>query len=217
MDTDQNLTKKERKELKREMKAGEMEISLRRTRTKKIAIWVIGCVVVVAGAAGIFVVAKKQPQQGLSEDHSKEYANQGQDHIAVGDSHIEYNSNPPTSGPHYEQPVKDGVYNKAQPDEGLVHSLEHGRIWISYKSSISDTAKEQLRNLASHQVRVVLTLRDQNPTDIAVAAWQRLDTFNLNAEGSFDENRILDFIKRYKDKAPENGIAIPANMSGKEY
>mgnify|MGYP001605699060 FL=1 len=86
MDTDQNLTKKERKELKREMKAGEMEISLRRTRTKKIAIWVIGCVVVVAGAAGIFVVAKKQPQQGLSEDHSKEYANQGQDHIAVGDS-----------------------------------------------------------------------------------------------------------------------------------
>ena len=126
-----------------------------------------------------------------------------------------YNSNPPTSGPHWPEGVRDGIYDRSQPDEGLIHSLEHGRIWISYKSSIPESAKEAIKKLARSQTKIIVTVRDANETDIAIAAWRRLDTFNLNQDGGFDEKRALDFILRYRDTAPEKGI--PPNASGKVY
>ena len=46
---------------------------------------------------------------------------QGQQHVAVGQSHPPYNSDPPTSGWHYDEPVKAGFYENSLPDEQLVH------------------------------------------------------------------------------------------------
>ena len=53
-------------------------------------------------------------------------------HIQVGEQHEPYNSDPPTSGPHYAQPAQAGFYDEALPDEQLVHNLEHGYIVIWY-------------------------------------------------------------------------------------
>ena len=45
------------------------------------------------------------------------------DHIPVGSARPAYNSNPPTSGPHYDTPAAWGFYDKELPDEQLVHNL----------------------------------------------------------------------------------------------
>lgn len=53
------------------------------------------------------------------------------DHKAQ-DEQIEYRSNPPTSGPHYADWIRPGIYETPQIDGNLVHSLEHGYVILSY-------------------------------------------------------------------------------------
>lgn len=63
----------------------------------------------------------------------------GRGHAPIG-TEVKYNSNPPTSGPHYEDWVKAGVYSEVKDDRNLVHSLEHGYIVISYNCSFKKSS-----------------------------------------------------------------------------
>jgi hypothetical protein len=206
------------KELYDEQRREKMREEARRERKKnsKYYIFIIFTVAVIGGlVAGVIwlgwsVFRRSTPQQ---EDRSQTFISEGQEHVIQGTPVTAYKTNPPTSGPHWPEPPLDGVYDKGVPDEAMVHGLEHGRIWISYKPSISDAIKEKLRTIATSQTRVILSERPANDTDIALAAWTRLDTFNLSSDGSVDEQRILDFILRYRDKAPEY---VPV-MTGKQY
>lgn len=123
---------------------------------------------------------------------------QGREHIAVGAQHPPYNSNPPTSGPHYAQEADWGFYGRELPDEQLVHNLEHGGIWIAYKN-IDDATKAKLEALArKYSGSVIITLRLANDVKIALASWGRLEKMD-----NFDEKRIVRFIKANKNKSPE--------------
>ena len=117
----------------------------------------------------------------------------------------DYNSNPPTSGKHWSDsgaPASRGVHEEELPDEVMVHNLEHGEVWISYKPNIPDNIKEELRKITRENRKVVLTPRSRNDADIALAAWGRLDKFNLDSK-PLDRQRLEDFIKRYINKGPE--------------
>src|SRR5258707_14448802 len=57
---------------------------------------------------------------------------QGRNHITEGVPHDPYNSEPPSSGPHYATPAHAGFYDQATADEYLVHSMEHGYVIIWY-------------------------------------------------------------------------------------
>ena len=151
-------------------------------------------------------------QQDLGPDYSKSMPDEGATHVSEG-TKVTYQSNPPTSGSHWQDPLLDGIYEKEKPDEALVHSLEHGRIWISYQPSLPQSAIDQLKSIASEQKRVILTPRALNEAPIALAAWRRLDTFSLLVGDTVDEQRIVDFIERYRDKGPEY---VP-QMTGKRY
>ena len=187
---------------------------------KSILIWG-GVGLLVAG--GVFLMFTFAPpenpnqksdsnQEDFGPDYSREMPYEGADHVAEG-TKITYQSNPPTSGSHWSDPLLDGMYDTEKPDEAIVHSLEHGRIWISYQPSLPQPAIDQLKSVASKEKRVILTPRALNEAPIALAAWQRLDTFNLDDDGNVDEQRILDFIQRYRDKGPEY---VP-QMTGKRY
>ncbi len=212
---DQGLSKKERRMEKRALRDRDVVRAGRMKIAKKITVWavvVLGALAVVFGIWKIWSTSKSELLVG--KDFSQSFPDQGQTHIKDGEKHEAYNSSPPTSGPHWANPVRDGIYDKSQPDEGLVHSLEHGRVWISYKSSIPEAVKIKLKAIAKGHIKTILTVRDQNSADVALAAWTRLDTFNLGPDGAFDESRVLDFISRYTDKAPERGVSA---MGGKEY
>lgn len=142
-------------------------------------------------------------------DASVGYQNQGQTHIQEGAAHPEYNSNPPTSGWHRANPARLGFYDEELPDEALIHNLEHGEIWISYKPTVSDAVKEQLKEFLGP--RVIITKREKNDTDIAIAAWTRLDAFNLENGVLTEEKiaRINAFVKRWQNRGPERVISQP--------
>ena len=75
-------------------------------------------------------------------------------------------------------------------------------------------AKKALEDILKRYNGTVLTPRSANDTDIALAAWNRLDTLNLNTNGTFSEQRITDFINRWRNKGPE---FIPGDGGGKTY
>jgi hypothetical protein len=183
---------------------------------KHIFLW-SGVGLLVAAALVFFVTfsnpgERTPPPDVAGEDFSREMPQEGATHVAEG-AEVSYQSNPPTSGSHWSDPLRDGVYQSEKPDEALVHSLEHGRIWISYRPNIGEETIQALEDLARSEHRIILTPREANDSDIALAAWARLDTFNLSEDGTFDAQRVLDFIARYRDQGPEY---VP-QMTGKTY
>lgn len=173
-------------------------------------------ILIAAGLVGVLTLvnpgAASDKTSPTSPDYSRQTQYEGNRHETEG-TDLTYQLNPPTSGSHWPDPLLDGIYDTEKPDEAIVHSLEHGRIWISYQPSLPQSALEQLKGIASREKRVILTPRASNETPIALAAWQRLDTFEPDQNGMVDEQRILDFIARYRDKGPEY---VP-QMTGKRY
>ena len=128
------------------------------------------------------------------------FEEQGREHVGPGHPHA-YNSNPPTSGPHFTSPIDWGVYKDELLDEALIHNLEHGGVWISYRPDISEELKKKLEGFyAEFGRKIIVTPRAKNDADVALAAWTRLDTFSAR---EFSEERVRRFIKAFRNKGPE--------------
>lgn len=125
---------------------------------------------------------------------------QGAQHVAVG-TPFEYNANPPTSGPHFGTPAEWGVYQEEIHDQILIHNLEHGGVWISYKPGI-DAALVAKLEAFHHEFgrKIIVAPRPANDADIALAAWNHLDKFSAS---EFSEERVRVFIKAYRNRGPE--------------
>lgn len=127
-------------------------------------------------------------------------------HIAIGQEHEPYNSNPPTSGAHYGQPAEWGTYEEQLPDEQVVHNLEHGGIVISYRPDISEDQLNSLRQIFErlpnsrlfNNQKAILMPRAENESLVALTAWQYLLELN-----EVDEAQILAFYESHVDKGPE--------------
>lgn len=121
-------------------------------------------------------------------------------HIELDEVASSYNSNPPTSGEHYVQPAPWGVYAETLPDQTLIHNLEHGGIWISYRDKNDKDMVKALEDLAEkYDSHLIVTYRPENDSSIVVAAWGRLLKLN-----EVDKRQIVNFIARYRFKGPES-------------
>ena len=126
-------------------------------------------------------------------------ADQGRTHVLPGEPHPAYNSNPPTSGWHYPSTASWGFHNRELPDELLIHNLEHGGIWITYKDDQAPALVDPLVALAREFPRkLAITHRPKNDSPLAVAAWGRLMKLD-----QYDRAAIVDFYNRFKNKGPE--------------
>ena len=191
---DQQLPKKERRDLKQQTKQSQTDMRKIKKRTQKIALWGIGVLVIVASGYGLMRLSSepKAPQLG------KQFPIQGQAHIAIGETHLPYNSNPPTSGPHYVDPAKWGVYKQELPDEQLVHNIEHGGIWISYKNIATDT-KDRLDSIQKrYPGSVIVTPRVKDDAPILLTSWGHLQELT-----EYNEELIVSFIRGNTNHSPE--------------
>ena len=199
--TESRVTKRERRDQRRQEERGRaiaQNRAARRNRTLGIAI--VSALVVIGIALAWGPISNLF---GMNKVQSVSFANQGQEHITPDKAPVTtYNSNPPTSGPHFGVAAAWGTYDRALPDETLVHNLEHGGIVIGY--NCADGCPElvtQLKGAASqYRTKVVLAprLNTDVPSRITLTAWTKLDQFN-----DFDADRIKAFIAAFKDKGPE--------------
>lgn len=133
----------------------------------------------------------------------------GRSHIEEGIAGGPYNSIPATSGPHWSSatsPGNWGVYSNAQPQERMVHNMEHGGIVIWYQPARLDaTGLAALTNYVQQQIttsqfKVILT--PWSGADfghpIAVTAWNWLLYLD-----SPDVDAVRTFFDAHYGDAPE--------------
>lgn len=129
-------------------------------------------------------------------------ADQGQEH--VGDiTGFNYNSNPPTSGPHFEEWTRPGFYEQKLNDGNLIHSLEHGYIIVSYNCQKVDDCNQLTNDLKNFQgkhksSRLIIVAREQMDAPVVLTAWRRLLKLN-----SWDEAQAEAFFKTWHNLGPE--------------
>lgn len=118
----------------------------------------------------------------------------------------DYETNPPTSGPHFPTWYEDGIYAPGDvPDLGqLVHTLEHGRINVQYKPGTPQDVVDKLEAFAAEKTGYHILLYE-NTTDmdaqVAATAWTHL----LKCPEYNDQvpDALRTFYDAYVDKGPE--------------
>jgi hypothetical protein len=195
-----------RNRTRRELEASQWEAQQKRRRNITIGAWAGAGLLFIAML--VFLVVQELRPEDLP---GTEVPIQGSDHVDPGMPHDPYNSDPPTSGPHYASTAETGFYEEAPLDEYLVHNLEHGHTIIWYNctdlSEADCTAlKDDIRNvmgragvsLITGTPKVNAVPRPTMETTLSLTSWGRIDTFD-----EFDANRILAFIRAHRDNAPE--------------
>lgn len=201
MDPNQLQQKKEGKPFdSAQAKKARTENAIRKKKVTRMVVTMV-CILAAAGLiyGGIrFAAYRTQSMPGVG------YSEQGRQHVASGNV-FEYNSNPPTSGPHFGEPALWGVYKEELTDEQLIHNLEHGGVWISYKPGIPDDIKQKLEGMhKKYGTKIIVAPRSKNDTDVALAVWTRLDKFNIS---DFSEMRVEIFIRRLRNRLGPEPLA----------
>lgn len=174
---------------------------------QRVAAWavVIAMVMLTGGGFLGYLLAGRRSESGVRETGMAEgvrsrvqvFADQGGTHIPEGERFADYNSNPPTSGPHYAEPAPWGVYGEEVPDERIVHNLEHCGIWISYRPDIPAEEKAKIAAYGEKfPSKIIVTPREKNDSPVVFAAWRRL----LRADW-FDEREADVFVSEFLNKA----------------
>lgn len=132
------------------------------------------------------------------------FPDQGAAHIPEGTPTPRYNSDPPTSGPHYPVWAPCGVYRQEIPDGYQVHSLEHGAVVVQYRPSLPDVEVQRLEELARRLGgHIIVAPRSGLEVPVAVTAWTRM----MRLDG-VDPEAIEAFHAAYGGRGPER-VACP--------
>lgn len=133
-------------------------------------------------------------------------------HVEEGTDPGPYNSNPPTSGPHYANEFDSGFYDESQaadmaeyPEGFLVHNLEHGYVIFWYNCQVLDEQgclglKEQIKSVMDQDGGVKLIAFPWSSQDVplTMTSWGQLQRFE-----TFNQNEAISFIERNRNRAPE--------------
>ena len=128
-----------------------------------------------------------------------------------------WNSNPPTSGPHY---VEWAIWGSYGPDEPVplvktTHNLEHGGVVIHYGPDVPEAEVDKLRNWfneTSDPNGLIIAPLATNADKITLSAWTAPDAATgTNDRGNgwlatcktFEEDAVSAFLDAHRYQGPE--------------
>ncbi|WP_117210600.1 DUF3105 domain-containing protein [Allorhizocola rhizosphaerae] len=84
-----------------------------------------------------------------------------------------YAQNPPVGGPHNAvwQQCMGNIYDAPIPNEHAVHSLEHGAVWVTYRSGLPADQVEVLANKVRGKQFTMLSPVDNLDKPVSLQAW----------------------------------------------
>lgn len=140
---------------------------------------------------GVLAVIGLVVWQGVRPRAGEEIPIMTSSHITLDSDPGEYNSDPPTSGPHYPSEAEAGFYDTnayEYPAGYLVHNLEHGYIIFWYNCDLLAEAactdlKAQIKSVMDevNNVKVIAYPWDSLDVPVAMTSWGRIhkmETFN---------------------------------------
>ena len=129
-------------------------------------------------------------------------------HVPVDSDPGQYNSNPPTSGPHYPDELDAGFYdtnNYQYPAGYLVHNLEHGYVIFWYNCDLLDEAgcaalKKDIRATMDELGGTKMIAYPWPSIDIplVLTSWGRMQRFE-----TFNAEQAKAYYRANLNKAPE--------------
>lgn len=136
---------------------------------------------------GIFV-GKSEPGINGGPATYPEYNNRN--HVTA-DQRVAYDRFPPIGGPHDGEWANCNgiVYPKAVRDENMVHTLEHGAIWITYNPDTIGSDLAALKVIVADQPYTTMTPYPGLDAKISLQAWAH----QLKVDSASDP-RIFEFI-----------------------
>jgi hypothetical protein len=175
---------------------------------------IFGTIAVVLLAAGVFTYAfvqinekekfvasddNKDPSENI--DGVKRVNYEGSKHV-TGQQRVAYDQSPPFGGPHDQVwAVCTGtVYDKPVRNENMVHSLEHGAVWIAYNpDKIKGGALKKLEDKVNGQPYLMLSPYPGLDRPISLQSWGH----QLKLD-SADDQRIDQFITSLRENKYQN-------------
>lgn len=167
----------------------------RRRRTRVAAVAGGSALALAAGLLGALVLLPEaRPSQPLSGVQS--FSDLGRAHV---EHLVHYDISPPVGGDHNVVPTACGTYDRPVPNGNVVHSLEHGVVWVTYNPA--EASPDDRRALADFQRSrhgVVVSPYPGMQQRLSVQAWGK----ELDLDGP-DDRRLVEFYNQYVGMGPE--------------
>jgi hypothetical protein len=126
---------------------------------------------------------------------------------------VDYGQVPPVGGKHSPTWVAcDGkTYDQPLKNEHAVHSLEHGAVWITYRSGLDAASITKLEGKVKNSNYTMMSPYPDQPGKIMLSAWDHQLTVD-----SADDARIDQFLEKYRlgSQTPEPGASCQATNAG---
>ncbi len=118
---------------------------------------------------------------------------------------------PPTGGDHDPIVQNCGYYAEPVRSENVVHSLEHGAVWVTYRPGLDDAQVGTLRDLAEANPYLLVSPFDDLAADVVATAWG----VQVELDSAQDE-RLKPFLQRYLEgeQTPEPGAPCQGGIGG---
>jgi uncharacterized protein DUF3105 len=168
---------------------------------------VVGLLGVVLFATNVFGSDKQAGMKALIKDGTcveTDFAkSMGRQHTTNPKTKVVYTqSDPPTSGKHYQVPPPLMIYDVPVPQWILLHALEHGNLLVQYGDKVSPADRTALRAaVLSHRPRTLMAPYPKLGNRVVYTAWQRM----LSCKG-FQEDALTGAQAKWvglKGVAPE--------------
>lgn len=123
----------------------------------------------------------------------------------------QWNSFPPTSGPHYNTPAVYGFYSSPLQLARVLHNLEHGGVYMLYGSKTPADTADKLRAIYDQDPRgLVVAPLPELGDKIAIGAWTsknpgsaEVGTGHLAKCTQVDKKAFDAFIAAFRGRGPE--------------
>jgi hypothetical protein len=132
-------------------------------------------------------------------------------HTTSLDEKVDYKTNPPSTGRHYQEAAPDGLYQGNPPqDEQVVHAMEHGRVIVYVKPSLPEDARAAMRAIFDEDdgFQTLLVQRKNMPYAVAASAWNRDPapggTGRVLGCGKWNDD-VVDVVRAFRDEHRSNG------------
>jgi hypothetical protein len=123
---------------------------------------------------------------------------------------ITYKEDPPIGGAHNVVWQNCGIYDIAIHNEHAVHSMEHGAVWITYRTDLPRDQVQMLRSVAADDF-MLLSPYPGLKAPVVASAWNH----QIALDGA-DDARLRPFIAEYKNNpqtTPEFGAPCAGGTS----
>jgi hypothetical protein len=180
-----------------------------------------GIIALVAVAVVALIVNERRAESGpvgVAEGEAacsdiERFQDGGAQHVVDG-TDVQYETNPPSSGDHYDTPAEPGFYDVASgaqlPEERLVHNLEHGQIVFWYdpnNEKVQDDLERLIENQPTEHALTLLAAPSSDiepPTGFTMTAWGAMQSCEEVSEAA-----INGFRAEFQGRGPETLAEIP--------